>query len=532
MSLTSFSFLVFFGILLLLYYIVPKRTQWMLLLLASILFYFLAGNLRYLCFLTFTILTTYVGARMLGVLWKKEALWLEEARATLSREEIELQSKPFSQKRNLVFFLCLLCNLGILIVLKYSTLLVGTGTGILSLFGVHLSIALPRFLLPLGISFYTFQILGYLIDVYRGAYEPQKNLGKYALFASFFPQMVSGPISRYTELSETLYAPTTFQYQQVTFGLQRMAWGFFKKLVISERMAVIVNSVYGNYETYRGTYIIVATVCFAFQLYTDFGGCMDIAIGAAQALGIRVTENFQTPFFSKSISEYWRRWHITLGTWLKDYVFYPLLKTDAFVALADFSKKKWGKKNGKKVSTYLGMLVLWFTVGLWHGGAWKYIVGSGLLHWFYIVSGQVCEPLFKKFIERFKINTTCFSFSLFQIFRTFFLVCIGFVFFRADSFKAALKMLFYSFTPNFGILFDGSLFTLGLDTKDAIVGILALLLLLTVSLFQQKYSVREVVARQNIVFRWILYYALLFSIIIFGFYGSNYSASDFIYQQF
>lgn len=533
MSLTSFSFLVFFGLLLIFYYILPKKTQWILLLFASILFYCLAGSLFYFCFLASSILTTYAGALLLGGEWEKQKAWRStKAKNSLSREEIALQTKTFEKKRTIVFSFCLFFNLGILFVLKYSKLLVRTGAGILSLFGLNLSIELPSLFLPLAISFYTFQILGYLINVYRGAYEPQKNLGKYALFACFFPQMVSGPISRYNELSETLYAPKSFDYTQVTFGLQRMAWGFFKKLVISERMAVIVNTVYGDYTTYRGTYIIVATIAFAFQLYTDFGGCMDIAIGAAQALGIRVTENFETPYFSKNISEYWRRWHITLGTWLKDYVFYPLLKTDAFVSLQDKCKKKFGKKQGKKLSTYIGMFILWFTVGLWHGGAWKYIVGSGLLHWFYIVSGQVTEPFFKKIIERFRINTECFSFSLFQILRTFTLVCIGFVFFRADSFKVACKMLFYSLIPNFGILLDGSLFTLGLDVKDFGAGIIALLILFIVSLMHQKGSVRAKIAEQNIAFRWMLYYGLLFAVIIFGFYGAEYSASDFIYQQF
>ncbi len=190
--------------------------------------------------------------------------------------------------------------------------------------------------------------------------------------------------------------------------------GLFKKLVISERMAVIVNTIYGDYVTYSGLYIAVGTVCFAFQLYTDFSGAMDIALGLSEALGIRMAENFETPFFARSISEYWRRWHITLGTWMKDYIFYPVLKSDLFVAIGDAARKKLGKKRGKKVPTYLGMAVLWFTVGMWHGGAWKYIIGSGLLHCFYIISGQMLEPAFKKLTHVFKVNTECYSFRLFK----------------------------------------------------------------------------------------------------------------------
>ena len=264
---------------------------------------------------------------------------------------------------------------------------------------------------------------------------------------------------------------------------------------------------------------------------------MDIALGLSEALGIRMAENFETPFFARSISEYWRRWHITLGTWMKDYIFYPVLKSDLFVAIGDAARKKLGKKKGKKVPVYLGMLVLWFTVGMWHGGAWKYIIGSGLLHCFYIVSGQMLEPAFKKLIRVFKVNTECYSYHLFQSLRTFFLVCVGFVFFRASSAGAAVKMLKASLQFNIWIFTDGSLLKLGLDTPDFTVGILALGVLLLVSLLQQKFhaegkTVRGMLAQQNLPFRWIIYYGLIFTILIFGFYGPGYDASEFIYQNF
>lgn len=248
---------------------------------------------------------------------------------------------------------------------KYLNFFVYTGRAAGNIFGVDIPLKDISLVAPMGLSFYTLQVVGYLLDVSRGTCRAEKGLLRYALFASFFPQLVQGPINRYSDLAETLYTPKKFNYEQVTFGLQRMLWGLFKKLVIAERMSVIVGTIYGDFETYSGLYIVVGTVCFAFQLYTDFSGAMDIALGLSEALGIRMAENFDNPFFARSISEYWRRWHITLGTWMKDYVFYPLLKSNLFVSIGDRAKKRLGKKRGKKIPTYLGMVVLWFTVGFW-----------------------------------------------------------------------------------------------------------------------------------------------------------------------
>lgn len=509
---TSFSFFVFIGVLLIFYYTLPKKCQPFLLILASVIFCRYTGGKRMILFLSFSIITTWLGALLLE--------WVE---------------KQHRKKRILASILAL--NLGILFLFKYLDFFIYTGRIAGTAFGIPIDLKEISLIAPLGISFYTLQTVGYLLDVSRGTCRAEKKFLNYALFAGFFPQLVQGPINRYAELSKTLYSEKEFHYEQVTFGLQRILWGLFKKLVISERMAVIVNTIYGDYVTYSGLYIAVGTVCFAIQLYTDFSGAMDIALGLSEALGIRMAENFETPFFARSISEYWRRWHITLGTWMKDYIFYPVLKSDLFVAIGDAARKKLGKKRGKKVPTYLGMAVLWFTVGMWHGGAWKYIIGSGLLHCFYIISGQMLEPAFKKLTHVFKVNTECYSFRLFQSLRTFFLVCIGFVFFRAPSAGTAVKMLRASMQFNIWIFTDGSLLNLGLDAPDFTIGILALGILFLVSLLQQKFhaegnTVRGILAQQNLPFRWIAYYGLIFSIIIFGFYGPGYDASEFIYQNF
>lgn len=494
MALTSFSFLCFLLITGLIYYILPGRCQWMVLLIASAAFYYSSGGWAVLAFLLYGIFITYVGG-----------LLLERS-----------MKEPF--KKLLTVFFTVLTLLP-LFLLKYIRFF-----GFEAPFGT---------LAPMGISFYTMTILGYVIDVSRGITPAQKNPCKHALFASYFPQMVSGPITRYGEMDPQLFERHKFQYQQVTFGAQRILWGFFKKLVISERLALVVNTIYDQYQLYPGWYLIIGTICFAFQLYTDFSGCMDIVLGASQAFGIALPENFTCPYFSRSISEYWRKWHITLGTWFKDYVFYPLLKSRLWVAFTDVSKKYLGKKRGKKPPLYAGMFVLWFSVGMWHGGSWNYIVGSGLLHWFYIVSGEMLTPVWKKLISFLKIQTETFSWHLFQVLRTFFLVNLGFVFFRAPSLKTALsifKTIGSRWNPE--ILFDRSLFQL-LSPQDWVVLLISLLTLLIVSGLQEhKIRIRETLAKQNLVFRWSLYLLLLAAVWIFGCYGGDYNAAAFIYQQF
>ena len=372
-----------------------------------------------------------------------------------------------------------------------------------------------------------------MIDVYYGIAAPQRNFGKLALYGMYFPAMISGPILQYRECGEQFFKRHVFDYGKVTRGMQRMLWGLMKKLVIAERLRVLVDTVYGGYESYPGAYIWVATVCYAFQLYTDFSGCMDIVLGMSESLGITLPENFRTPFFAKSVAEYWRRWHITLGIWMKDYVFYPLLRSRFFTNLNKSWKKKFGKKKGKQYATFAAMFLLWFTVGVWHGGDWKYVIGSGLLHWFYIVMEELLEEPCARGMRRLHIDAGGRMTAGIRILRTFFLVCIGDLFFRAESVSAAFAMLKGAVTVwNPSVLWNGSLFALGLDAIELCIAVFSLLLLLAVSLLQQKGSVRDRIARKALPLRWLVWYALLFYVILFGCYGPEYSAAEFIYQGF
>lgn len=509
-TVTSFYFLCFLLVVVIAYYVVPDKWQWGVLLLSSISYYLLSGN---------EILILYPIAAC-TVAW-------------LCTWQMQKQSSP--KVRRFFLIAAILLLIGVLFVLKYINFGIHTVNGIAWLFGGKAQLIQGfHFLIPLGISFYTFSVLGYVIDVYNGIADSQRNLLKLLCFGMYFPAILSGPIMKYREDGEQFFVPHKFEYREVTFGAQRMLWGFFKTLVISERMNLIVNTVYGDYYTYQGAYIWFATVCYAFQLYTNFSGCMDIVLGMSQMLGIRLPENFETPFFSKTISEYWRRWHITLGVWFKEYVFYPLLRSSLFMKLAKNLKKKFGKKRGKQLTTFLAMFLLWFAVGIWHGGDWKFVIGSGLLHWLYIVTGELLEPVGAWIFAKTGIKGQGKAMNAFRVARTFFLVNLGFMFFRADRLWDALHILRASVQVwNLKVLFSSELFALGLDWIEFVIAVVSLLILLVVSWFKNRgVLIREKIAEKKLPIRWAIWYALLFYTILLGYYGPGYSAAEFIYQGF
>ncbi|MCH5258140.1 MAG: MBOAT family protein [Lachnospiraceae bacterium] len=511
MGITSFYFLCFFAAILILYYLIPKRLQWGLLLICSAVYYLLSGNGMLILYPVVSVTACYAGIRMLAAVPEGNA-----------------------QRRKCILLVTVLVNIGILVVLKYVNFGIYTIDGIARLFGSSETlIRSVDFLIPLGVSFYTFSLLGYVIDVYYGIAEPQKNYLKLMLYGMYFAVIISGPILKYREHGEQFFEPHAFDYRRVSRGLQRMLWGFFKKLVIAERLGVLVDTVYGSYGDYPGTFIWVATVCYAFQLYTDFSGCMDIVLGMSESLGILLPENFQTPFFAGSIAEYWRRWHITLGIWMKEYVFYPVLRTKFFTNLNRSWREKFGKKKGKQYATFAAMFILWLTVGIWHGGDWKFVIGSGLLHWFYIVMEELLAPLCDRLMNRWHIDPRGRGVSIVRILRTFFLVCIGDLFFRAASVGDAFAMLGKAVSVwNPSSLWNGAMLELGLDRVEMVIAAVSLLLLYLVSLLQRTGSVRDKVAAGPLPVRWFIWYALLFGVILLGCYGPGYSAGEFIYQGF
>lgn len=509
MGITSFYFLCFFAGILIVYYIIPKKLQWLFLLLCSIAYYLITDSAVLILYPVFSVTACYVGIRIIG-------------------------AAENERKKKVALIAVIAVNIGILFLLKYINFGIYTVNGIAKFMGRKGSVLHSlKLLAPLGVSFYTFSLLGYVIDVYYGIAGVQMNPLKLALYGMYFPTMISGPILKYRECGEQFFIPHSFDYNRVTRGMQRMLWGLFKKLVIAEKLSIIVSKVYGEYRHYPGIYVWIATIFYAFQLYTDFSGCMDIVLGMSESFGLILPENFNTPFFSKSISEYWRRWHITLGVWMKDYVFYPLLRSSFFTHLNKSWKKKFGKKRGKQFTTFAAMFILWFTVGIWHGGAWKYVIGSGLLHWFYIVMEELLEEPCAKCMKRLKINPESKVIGAIRIVRTFFLVCIGDLFFRAKNVPVAFRMLKSAVsTWNPDVIWNGAILNLGIGGVELIIVIVSLFILLAVSLLQQKGSVRDMIAARKLPVRWLIWYILLFWVILFGSYGPEYNAADFIYQGF
>lgn len=504
-TVTSFYFLCFLAGLLLLYYIVPKSIQWVVLMAGSIAYYLLSGNGILIIYPLLGSFVAFFGAYM-----------------------ISKDDKP-----KVYLFLTVTLLIGTLFVLKYVNFISNTVNGIVGWFKVEPVLPTTSFLIPLGISFYTFTILGYVIDVYNKITPVQSNYFKFLTFGMYFAPVLSGPIMKYREDGEQFFKPHKLEYRNITFGAQRVLWGFFKTIVVSERTKLIADTVYNNPTEYQGVFVFLATFCYAFTLYSNFSGCMDIVLGISEMFALKLPENFSTPFLAKNISDYWRRWHITLGVWMKEYVFYPLLRTGFFSSLQKKMKDRFGKKKGKQYTTFFAMFILWFTVGVWHGGDWKYVVGSGLLHWFYIVMGELTLEPVTKILTKVHIDPKARWVDALRVMRTFLLACLGFVFFRANSFNDALILIKNAFSSfNVLRLFSMDIFNMGIDPIEFTIMLVSLALMIFISVMGQNGSVRDKISKKKLPVRWIIWYALLFYTILLGYYGPGFSASEFIYQGF
>lgn len=544
MLFTSYGFLSFLLVLFLLYYLIPKKYQWMLLLAASYIFYFMAGAYC-LIYILVTTVTVYLLGCKIENLREEQSRFLKEHKAELGKEEKKAYKSGIKKRQWRALLIGLFINLGILAAAKYTNFAIYNVNMTLGLLGSERQFGFLDIALPMGISFYTFQALGYIIDVYRGTSKAERNPFKFALFVSFFPQLVQGPISRFEDLSKTLYAEHAFNAKTVSFGLQRILWGFFKKLVIADRILVGVNEIVKNPENYGGAYVFVGMMFYALELYADFTGGIDITIGVAQVLGITVTENFDRPYFSKSIKEYWRRWHITMGTWFTDYIFYPISVCKPMLKFSKFSREHFGEAIGKRMPVYLSSFAVWLATGIWHGASWNFVVW-GLGNWVVIMISQELMPLYQKFhakvngmVNRKRGADKQFvlenngAYRLFQIIRTILLMsCL-----RSFDCYRDVPLTFRMFGSmitggNWHVLWDGSLLGLGLGAVDYAILAVGLLLLISVSLIQRSGSVREKIAAKPYPVRFAVWYGLFLIVLLMGAYGIGYDASQFIYNQF
>lgn len=500
MQFNSIHFMIFFPIILAFYFVIPKKLRHMWLLVASYYFY-MSWNPKYAILIAASTILSYIS----GLLIEKN-------------KSSDNEHKPYRTK--IILTMCLFANLCILAIFKYGNFLVETLNKILQ--PLHIGIINHRFdfLLPVGISFYTFQALGYIIDVYRQDIKAEKSLIRFALFVSFFPQLVAGPIERSKNLLvqiDNISDIKLWNAKRVTSGSILMIWGLFMKMVIADRISILVDTVFDNYLMYGSTELCLAAISFAIQIYCDFGSYSLIAIGASKIMGIELMENFNTPYFAKSIQDFWNRWHISLSTWFRDYLYIPM----------------GGNRKGTLRKSINKMLVFLIS-GLWHGASWHFVVWGGL-HGFYQIAADFFAPFRQKWIKKLNINTHCFSWSLLQVIITFGLVDFAWIFFRSDSILDALRLLKrILIRPTPWLLFNGGIFQLGLDRIEMNILMFSLLLLVLVDLirYKQKITIDIFLMEQNLWFEWLVIIVLIVMIFIFGEYGPTFDAQQFIYFQF
>ena len=528
MLFTTLYFFAFLAACLIGYYVIPKKYRWIWLLIVSYGYYFVS-SVKCSLFLVYATAVIYICGILLDKVIKGSDEYLEANKETITKEEKKVYKEKVKRKKRLILAAACILNFGMLAVVKYTNFAIENINAVLSRTGGSL-IEPVNWVLPLGISFFTFQSVSYIIDVYQGKYEAEKNPFKLGLFVSFFPQLLQGPIGRFNHLAPQLFEGNGLDIKNLQFGLQRILWGIAKKIIIADRAAVVVNEVFNNYDNYCGLIYIVAVLMYSVQLYMDFSGGMDIVIGTAQMFGVNMSENFRQPYFSKSISEFWRRWHITLGTWMKDYIFYPLSLSKAMNRFGKWGKKHFGSFVGKTLPICFANLVIFFVVGIWHGASWKYIA-YGLYNGFIIAISALLKPVYEKGLKVCHINAESRGWHIFQIIRTFILVNIGWYFDMGVSLTAALIMMKYSLVSFRFIQFtDGSLFNLGLELQDYIVILAGCAVVFVISLLKEKgINIRESVAKLALPVRWFIYYALILIIIIFGY---TLGVQSFIYANF
>jgi len=500
MTFTSPVFFFYIAGVWVLHAITPGRYKWVTLLAASVAFYCIS-DLRAAIWLLLCTCLTFFGAKL-------------------------LQKQQSRVLKKVTLAVILLSVFGLLSVFKFA----GFAANILpSLFG--------RFnaglLLPLGISFYIFQSAGYVIDIYRDKYTPETNIAKYALFVSFFPQIVQGPIGRYDRLAPQLLSGDKPDADAYRHGIQLVLWGLFKKMILADRVGILVNTVFSAPEVHGGIVTAVAAAFYCIQIYCDFSGGIDISRGVAEGLGIKLDSNFRQPLFAISVSDYWRRWHITLGSWMRDYLFYPISLSRIFGKYGKLMRNVFGNRVGRLIPSLTATFIVFFVIGIWHGGAYKFII-FGIWNGLLITAAMLAEPYFEKLRNAMGIKDGSKLFHAFRIFRTLLIIGVGRILTRAANTMGAVIMLKNIFTsPKSSHVINGALLELGLNVNDYIVIFAAFIVLLIADIMEENdIRVRDFIARRAPVLQILFMIATLLVLTFYGAYGSNYVATQFLYAAF
>ncbi|MHC4167782.1 MAG: MBOAT family O-acyltransferase [Planctomycetota bacterium] len=494
MLFNSLHFLIFFPIVVIVYFSLPHKWRWMLLLAASYYFY-MCWKVEYLLLIITSTLIDYSAGIMMGKTGRRSR-----------------------RRKYLILSLC--SNLGLLFAFKYFNFFNGSLDLLFRKFNLFYGIPAFNVLLPVGISFYTFQTLSYTIDVYRGHTKPEKHLGIFALYVAFFPQLVAGPIERSTRLLPQFLEKHDFDPALAASGLRQMMWGFFKKVVIADRLAMVVNHVYNNPADSQGIHFLVATVFFAFQIYCDFSGYSDIAIGAARVMGFDLMKNFNRPYYAKSISEFWKRWHISLSSWFRDYLYIPLGGNRVAVS-------RW----------YLNIFLVFLISGLWHGANWTFMAW-GLLHGCYLICAVSTVNMRSSLVRAVRLDRLPALHRFMQVGTTFALVCFAWIFFRANSMSDALYIITHLFTGvgdfiHSVVSLDLSRLRtfnveLGIPVVEFGIALASIAFMEAIHFIQRRGNITHSFFAMPVPVRWAAYYSVIFAILFFGKFDTN----EFIYFQF
>lgn len=528
MSVISYTFFAFLAITILLYYIVPKKMQWIVLFIASIYFYLLAG-IQYLAVVIVTACVVYVSALCMQKNLDEQSRLIEG----LERRAARSIKNDMKKKRKKVLVVALIFVIGILFLFKGTGFFVKNMNRIL---GMASLTTLPEWNLiaPLGISFYSFMMIAYLMEIYNGKINAQTNFLKYLSYVLYFPHVTQGPIARYEKVAPQIWSKHKFHYDVVVQGLWLMIWGYFKKLVIADRLSIFVTAIFDHRGNYQGSIFFFAAVVYSIQIYCDFSGCMDIVRGASECFDIHLGENFERPYFSQTLPEFWRRWHISLGEFFREYVFYPVSTSSLFLKLNTFARKHLGNEKGRNIASCLPIMCVWFLTGFWHGANWNYI-GWGLYHGALICMSTIFESPVEKLTQTLHIKRDCISWNIFRMIRTFILCVIGRIIFMGHGIRASLSML-KSVVVHYDVFYNVE--NIGLSHNEWLIVITACVVLLLVSVAQEirkqngnHETIRQWLSRQNLWLRWLVLIGGVMAIFVFGVYGSGVGRT-FIYEKF
>lgn len=525
---TSIYLFLFLPAVLLAYQLTPQRARWSVLLAAGYVFFWLISKKLLLYLLGTTALTHYVGVWLAWLKMRCKA----ELQFADRQEKAEIR-RQYKQREKMVLTGGILLLLGILGYLKYYNFFAKNINSLLQMLQVQAAFPIKHLLLPIGISFYTLQAIGYMADVYWDKIPAERHLGKVALFLGFFPQIMEGPISRYTQTADTLWQGNSLCEENLSRGAVRILWGLFKKMIVADRLYVLVKVVFDHHSDYSGVVVVAAAVAYTIQLYMEFSGCMDIVIGSGKMFGVTLPENFDHPFRSKNAAEFWRRWHITLGVWFKTYIFYPVSVSAMVKRWNRFAKKRFGKYIAKLGVSAIALFPVWLCNGLWHGARWSYIF-YGMYYFVILLCEIAMEPLWDKILKRLSIGENVWYWNVLRIAKTWIIIFTGELFFRAEGLRPGMEM-FVSIFRNFAVekLWDGTFLTLGLDKGDYLAVFAGCITVTLVGIIKERKLLGdEGLQGLKTPVRWALYYALILSVIIFGAYGVGYQQVDLIYAGF